>query len=104
MQTSQLECLQDYYVQIVEFDGATAGRFGAAIEARVVTAKNEVQYTQRITTTRYRWVAFEEVGCLASTSCTSISWVLVQQHGKSSDEHWPLCQVVERPNNVHSIA
>lgn len=45
----------------VEFDGNTAGRFGSAIEERCVAERGNEILTLRVTTTRYRFLAFPEI-------------------------------------------
>ncbi|KXZ52663.1 hypothetical protein GPECTOR_9g708 [Gonium pectorale] len=54
-----------YLVAHVQFGGNTAGMFGSAREFRAVTIREGQQYTLRITTTRYRYLAFPEatLGC-----------------------------------------
>ncbi|GLC62406.1 hypothetical protein PLESTB_001896000 [Pleodorina starrii] len=57
---------RDYILAHVQFGGNTAGMFGAAREFRVITVAGDVQYTLRLTTTRYRYLAFSQVRELMS--------------------------------------
>ncbi|PNH07050.1 hypothetical protein TSOC_006559 [Tetrabaena socialis] len=50
-----------YMVVHVEFGGNTAGKFGATREMRAVTVAKGIMYTLRVTTTRYRYLAFKPV-------------------------------------------
>eukprot|EP00200_Dunaliella_tertiolecta_P002586 CAMPEP_0202351318 /NCGR_PEP_ID=MMETSP1126-20121109/8015_1 /ASSEMBLY_ACC=CAM_ASM_000457 /TAXON_ID=3047 /ORGANISM="Dunaliella tertiolecta, Strain CCMP1320" /LENGTH=186 /DNA_ID=CAMNT_0048943419 /DNA_START=235 /DNA_END=795 /DNA_ORIENTATION=- len=52
---------QVYYIVRVEFDGTTAGMFGSAIETRNVIARDGIKYFLRVTTTRYRYLAYKEI-------------------------------------------
>ncbi|KAG2492946.1 hypothetical protein HYH03_008854 [Edaphochlamys debaryana] len=52
---------RSYAVVHVQFGGNTAGMFGAAREFRSVVVVQGVQYTLRVTSTRYRYLAFPEV-------------------------------------------
>lgn len=48
---------RSYSVVQVQFEGNTAGMFGATREVRSVVVERGVQYTLRVTTTRYRYLA-----------------------------------------------
>ncbi|EFJ40592.1 hypothetical protein VOLCADRAFT_119932, partial [Volvox carteri f. nagariensis] len=52
---------RDYIIVHVQFGGNTAGMFGAAREFRAITIAEGWQYTMRLTTTRYRYLAFSQV-------------------------------------------
>ncbi|KAF5828779.1 hypothetical protein DUNSADRAFT_17096 [Dunaliella salina] len=59
--TRDLGSAKVYYIGRVEFDGTTAGMFGSAIETRNVIARDGIKYFLRVTTTRYRYLAFKEI-------------------------------------------
>ncbi|GIL64194.1 hypothetical protein Vafri_18180 [Volvox africanus] len=62
---------RSYLLAHVQFGGNTAGMFGAVREFRIVTIASGVQYTMRLTTTRYRYLAFPQVRDLANAICES---------------------------------
>lgn len=48
---------RDYDRMRVMFGGNTAGQFGSVMELRNVAVVGGMQYTLRVTTTRYKWLA-----------------------------------------------
>eukprot|EP00955_Chlamydomonas_euryale_P117251 366462-Chlamydomonas_euryale.AAC.36 len=61
------------------FSGNTAGKFGAVIECRCVAVAAGRRVTLRVTTSRYRWLACEDVRSVLKAVTASLR-LLPQAH------------------------